>query len=143
MAFRYSLIHSLIHSLTYLLTYLHHLGELIGRLFDDNDEYRINVSCFAVNPNDEANVVIATETFLLQNYKFNNNFSEKELVRSIKGHIMPILCMAFDATGTLVATGCADRNVRVFDIDKGYCTHNYKEHNDIVRSSKLFTHLFA
>jgi WD40 repeat protein len=96
-----------------------------------------------VNPNDEVNVVIATETFLLQHYKFNDNYTTKELIRSIKGHNMPILCMAYDATGTLVATGCADRNVRVFDIDKGYCTHNYKEHNDIVRSGWLLTHSFT
>lgn len=46
---------------------------------------------------------------------------------------MPILAMSYDSTGTLVATGSADRSVRVWDIEKGFCTHSFREHGDIVR----------
>jgi WD40 repeat protein len=45
--------------------------------------------------------------------------------------------MAYDTTGTLVATGSADRSVRVWDIGRGYCTHSYKEHTDIVQTVKF------
>ena len=46
---------------------------------------------------------------------------------------MPILCMAYDSTGTLVATGSADRSIRVWDVEKGFCTHSFKGHSDIVQ----------
>ena len=36
--------------------------------------------------------------------------------------------------GTLVATGSADKTVRVWDVAKGYCTHNFREHTDIIRT---------
>lgn len=45
--------------------------------------------------------------------------------------------MCYDSTGTLVATGCADRIVRVWDIERGYCTHNFRQHNDIVQMVKF------
>lgn len=37
-------------------------------------------------------------------------------------------------SGTLVATGSADRTVRVWDVAKGYCTHNFREHTDIIHT---------
>lgn len=40
----------------------------------------------------------------------------------------------YKLVGTLIATGSADRAVRVWDVAKGYCTHNFREHTDIVRT---------
>ena len=36
--------------------------------------------------------------------------------------------MAYDTTGTVVATGGADRIVHVYDIRRGYCTHALRGH---------------
>lgn len=56
------------------------------------------------------------------------------MTRTIRAHRMPILCMEYDPTGTLVATGSSDRSVRVWDITKGYCTHSFTVHTDIVKT---------
>jgi WD40 repeat protein len=56
------------------------------------------------------------------------------MTRTIRAHRMPILCMEYDPTGTLVATGSSDRSVRVWDIIKGYCTHSFTVHTDIVKT---------
>lgn len=51
----------------------------------------------------------------------------------MRGHNMPILAMCYDSTGTFVATGSADRTVRVWDVVRGYCTHSFRDHTDIVQ----------
>lgn len=45
-----------------------------------------------------------------------------------QGHRAPIADMAVDSTGALLATASADRSVRVWDIDGGFCTHNFTGH---------------
>ena len=85
------------------------------------------IVCFCVAPNGK-DVVTASRNLLLRHWKIETH----ECVRSIKGHRMPILAMGYDSSSTLVATGCADRIVRVWDIPRGYCTHSFKQHNDIV-----------
>jgi U3 small nucleolar RNA-associated protein 13 len=42
--------------------------------------------------------------------------------------------LLFNILGTLVATGSADRTVRVWDVAKGFCTHNFRDHTDIVQT---------
>jgi len=38
----------------------------------------------------------------------------------------PVLDMAIDNTGSLLCTGSADRTARVWDIERGYCTHAFR-----------------
>jgi U3 small nucleolar RNA-associated protein 13 len=38
----------------------------------------------------------------------------------------PVLDMSVDSTGTLLCTGSADRTARVWDIERGYCTHAFR-----------------
>ena len=85
------------------------------------------VTCFCLHPN-KKQIVISTKSGLLRHYQLG----EKKCLRSIRGSQMPILTMNYDATGTLVATGSSDKCVRVWDIEKGFCTHSYKEHTDII-----------
>ncbi len=53
---------------------------------------------------------------------------------------MPVLAMDYDKTSTLVATGSADNVVRVWDIARGYCTHSFKYHVDVIRFVKFHPH---
>jgi U3 small nucleolar RNA-associated protein 13 len=105
-------------------------GKLTGSLFevlDDDDELRESVICFTVHPNSRE-IVVALRSLLIRHYIIG----EKEPVRSIRGHQMPVLSMCYDASGTLVATGSADKTVRVWDIPRGHCTHSFRDHTDIV-----------
>lgn len=57
------------------------------------------------------------------------------LHRSIpKAHAAPIITSASDPTGTLFATGSADGLVKVWDADKGHCTHVFKGHGGVISS---------
>lgn len=85
------------------------------------------ITCFCVAPNNK-DIVTASRNLLLRHWSIET----QECVRSIKGHRMPILSMAYDSSSTLVATGSADRVVRVWDIPRGYCTHSFRQHIDIV-----------
>jgi U3 small nucleolar RNA-associated protein 13 len=95
---------------------------------DEESEDVDMISCFCMHPNGKE-VVVALRNFLLRHYVIG----EKEPVRSIRGHRMPVVAMAYDPTGTLVATGSADKTVRVWDIPRGHCTHSFREHTDVVQ----------
>lgn len=94
------------------------------------------VSCFCLHP-DGQQLVVATAMFSLRHWDLRS----KTTSRNIKAHKMPILCMEYDSSGTLVATGSADRAVRVFDVLKAHCTHSFTGHTDLVRTV-LFQGLF-
>lgn len=107
-------------------------GERRGQLSEDSEsDSNEVVTCFCMHPNGDE-VVVSTQNFLLRHYK--NLSTDKTCARVIRGHTMPVLTMAYDSTGTLIATGSADRTVRVWDVEKGYCTHNFRDHTDIVQT---------
>ena len=88
-------------------------GDPVLTLLDDEDDVNDAISCFAMRPQ-AFEIVVSTASGQLQHYMLVA--SEKKgackLVRTIKAHNMPILCMAYDPTGTLVATGSTDRTAR-------------------------------
>lgn len=82
------------------------------------------VSCFAST---EDFLITASSSLLLRIYSYTDSS-----VASWKAHEAPVLVMDTDPTQTLVATGSADSTVKVWDIRKGYCTHNFKGHAGII-----------
>ncbi|KAF5185282.1 Transducin beta-like protein [Thalictrum thalictroides] len=66
------------------------------------------------------------------------DLSTLKCVRSWKGHEGPVMSMACDTSGGILATGgadrTADRRVLVWDVDKGGCTHYFKGHKGVVTS---------
>jgi U3 small nucleolar RNA-associated protein 13 len=118
-------------------------GAKIFTLFDeevDEDGESTNdvVTCFALHPQ-ATHVAISTRQNLLQLWSIDaqtpsSGSGSKACMRSIRGHVMPVLSMCFDPTGSLVATGSADCSVRVWDLFNGYCTHSFRDlHKDIVQ----------
>lgn len=55
-----------------------------------------------------------------------------QLHKPSQGHRAPVLDMAVDSTGALLASAGADRAVRVWDVAGGYCTHAFTKHKGIV-----------
>lgn len=58
-------------------------------------------------------------------------------VRVWKAHRMPVLVCAFEASGTLIASGGSDRAVMVWDVDKGFATHSFKGHEGIITAVRF------
>ena len=85
-------------------------GEIVASLLDDNDDTKEKITHFCIN---SSNLVVSTSRFLLHHYTYEDNSNSFIKVRTIKGHQMPILAMDYDSTGTLVATGSADKTIKV------------------------------
>ena len=101
-------------------------GDVILTLQDEDDPRKEVITCFAQCPTSSEELVTSSQNGLLRHWR------GKECLRAIKAHQMPILALVYDPTGTLVATGSADRTIRVWDVGRGYCTHSFRDHTDIV-----------
>ena len=88
--------------------------------------------CFCLHPSKDE-IVLATRKGLLHHV----DLTTRQRYRTIKAHQMPILAMCYDPTGALVATGAADRSIRVWNILGGFCTHSFRDHTDIIRTVRF------
>ncbi|KAJ7317730.1 hypothetical protein JRQ81_003892 [Phrynocephalus forsythii] len=63
---------------------------------------------------------------------------------SLYGHKLPVLCMDISYDGTLIATGSADRNVKIWGLDFGDCHRSLFAHDDSVMYLQFVpkSHLF-
>ena len=93
----------------------------------DGDEF----TAFALRPlGDE--LVTAGRSRQLRSWSIDPATPTCECLRVWKAHKMPVLDLAYEGTGTLVASGSADTTVMVFDVAKGYCTHVFRGHEGTV-----------
>lgn len=60
------------------------------------------------------------------------------LLRTLKPHTTPVITAAVDSTGTLLATGGADGNTKVWDIRGGYVTHTFRGHAGVISALHFF-----
>lgn len=63
---------------------------------------------------------------------------QSELLRTLKPHGTPVIVLAVDQTGTLLATGAADGVVKVWDIRGGYVTHTFRGPNVLISALHFF-----
>ncbi|KAL1868271.1 U3 small nucleolar RNA-associated protein 13 [Diaporthe australafricana] len=63
---------------------------------------------------------------------------EATLTRTLKPHGTPVVVLAVDRTGTLLATGAADGNIKVWDIIGGYVTHTFRGPSVLVSALHFF-----
>ena len=109
-------------------------GQVSSSLQDGVDDVvKENFTTFAVHPSGHE-IVTASNNCLLRHWVHDNSSPKEdgdnvkwECKRSFKSnHTLPIMCMDYDASGTLVATGSNDQSTRVWDVPHGYCTHSFK-----------------
>ena len=60
------------------------------------------------------------------------------LSKTAKPHTTPVITVAIDDTGTLLATGSADGIVKIWDIRGGYITHTFRGHAGIISALHFF-----
>lgn len=63
---------------------------------------------------------------------------EATLTRTLKPHATPVVVLAVDRTGTLLATGAADGNIKVWDLLGGYVTHTFRGPSVLVSALHFF-----
>lgn len=63
---------------------------------------------------------------------------EASLVRTLKPHTTPVIVIAVDRTGTLLATGGTDGVIKVWDIGGGYVTHTFRGPSVLVSALRFF-----
>jgi U3 small nucleolar RNA-associated protein 13 len=86
---------------------------------------------FALHP-DGTSLVTASRNLLVRRWVLSAPPTSADAVeisceRSWKAvHRLPVVCMEFDGSGTLIATGSGDRSIMVYDVVRGYCTHNFR-----------------
>ena len=64
-------------------------------------------ACFALSP-DSTELATAQKSGLIRVWSIESG----ECLREWRGHDLPITCVTFDASGTMLATGSVDRSVR-------------------------------
>ena len=110
---------------------------------NNNGNGEMEISCFAIKDKQKNTftLVVALQNCLLQIYHVDSEKSENDmravLFKQFKVHEAPVLTMDFDPTGTLIATGSADSTIKVWDVEKGHATHNFKGHSGIVSVVKF------
>lgn len=87
------------------------------------------ITQFIITKDDEF-LILATQNQLFRQWKWK----EKLLVKSWRSvHNAPVTSLAFDTSVTLLASGSADSTVKVWDVVRGYYTHNFRGHTGVIR----------
>ena len=63
---------------------------------------------------------------------------DAKLARTLKPHSTPVVTCAVDAASSLVATGGADGEVKVWDLRGGYTTHTFHGHSGVISALHFF-----
>lgn len=100
-------------------------GKVTETLEQEEDE---EITCYCITPDDKY-LIVATRHLVLRQWLWR----EKSITRTWKAiHTSAVTAMTFDKTSTLLATGSSDSSIKLWDIERQYCTHNLRGHQGVV-----------
>lgn len=100
-----------------------------------DEEFQDKINYFIPHPTNEDQIIYTTQQNNIVLYDLKTKQKVSEIHKISK---MPIVSLDIDPTGTLVAVAMSDKNLRVYDIEKKFCTHSYK-HSAIIKSVKYLS----
>ncbi|KAH3986102.1 hypothetical protein HBI25_027370 [Parastagonospora nodorum] len=113
-------------------------GKELGRVEGDGEA----ITSLALTPS-ASHLIICSRSLSMRIYSVAPSDTDEgtldlELLRTLRPHTSPVVTLAVDRTGTLVATGGADGIVKVWDIRAGYTTHTFHGHGGVVSALHFF-----
>ena len=102
-------------------------GKVLLTVPSDADEF----TAFALRE-DGRQLVTAGRSRQMRSWKLDITARTCECERVWKAHKMPVMDLAYDPTGTHVASGSADSTAMVFDVDRAVSTHIFRGHEGVV-----------
>ncbi|KOO53659.1 transducin beta-like protein 3 [Chrysochromulina tobinii] len=102
-------------------------GRLLLVVPCDEDDF----TAFALAPSG-TELVTAGRSRQLRSWVLDVGVTTCEFTRVWKAHKMPVMDLAYDASGRFVASGSADSTAMVFDVAKGIATHVFRGHTGVV-----------
>jgi U3 small nucleolar RNA-associated protein 13 len=113
-------------------------GMELGRIEGDGE----TITSLALTPSAEHLIVcsrsLSMRIYSVQPSDAGDDTLQLDLLRSLRPHTAPVVTLAVDGSGTLVATGGADGVVKVWDIRAGYTTHTFHGHGGVVSALHFF-----
>jgi U3 small nucleolar RNA-associated protein 13 len=112
-------------------------GKVLCRIEGDGEP----VTSLCLAP-DVSHLAIASRSLSLRIYSLTPLEESATLVadltRTLKPHATPVVSSAIDDTGSVLATGGAEGQVKVWDIRGGYVSHTFHGHGGVVSALKFF-----
>ncbi|PVI02609.1 WD40 repeat-like protein [Periconia macrospinosa] len=120
-----------------MLTDLHN-GRELGRIEGDGEP----ITALILTPS-ASHLIVCSRSASMRIYSIlpdedDHDQLQLQLLRSLRPHSSPVVTLAVDKTGTLLATGGADGLVKVWDIRAGYTTHTFHSHGGVVSALHFF-----
>ncbi|KAL5121822.1 U3 small nucleolar RNA-associated protein 13 [Pleosporales sp. CAS-2024a] len=113
-------------------------GKELGRVEGDGEL----LTALALTPS-ASHLIVCSRSLSMRIYAVSPSETDEEtlklaLLRTLRPHLSPVVTLAVDRTGTLVATGGADGLVKIWDIRAGYTTHSFHGHGGVVSALHFF-----
>ncbi|KAL1894766.1 U3 small nucleolar RNA-associated protein 13 [Sporothrix stenoceras] len=112
-------------------------GKLFARIEGDGEP----ISTLTLTPS-ASHLVVCSRSLAMRIYALHVSEDleavEPTLLRTLKPHATPAVVLAVDRTSTLLATGAADGNIKVWDIRGGFVTHTFRGPSVLVSALHFF-----
>ncbi|EFX01493.1 small nucleolar ribonucleoprotein complex [Grosmannia clavigera kw1407] len=112
-------------------------GKLFAKIEGDGEP----ISTLILTPS-ASHLIVCSRSLTMRIYRLQVSLGESvvepTLVRTVKPHATPAVVLAVDRTSTLLATGAADGNIKVWDIRGGFVTHTFRGPSVLVSALHFF-----